>query len=78
MYDFEYNNIMDFWSKEYHIHIDTEDRTKLIKLYEMELDNRPELDFSNLCQHLVLQVYCMTKYPKLNLFEAAFAPWALN
>ena len=78
MYDFEYNNIMDYWSKEFHIHISTENRNSIIRLYEMGLKHKPKLDFNFLCHHMMLQVYLTTKYPELELFDSVFSKWAMN
>mgnify|MGYP000956116721 CR=1 FL=1 len=78
MYDFEYNNIMDYWSNEFHVHIPTDDRKHIIRLYETALDERPYLEFNHLCKHMILHVYLVTKYPTLNIFDTIFSKVGMN
>lgn len=82
MYDFEYNNIIDHWSKEFNIHVGDTDRTKIINLYEIEESKATEadidLDFDMVCHQVLLRSYCMDKYPQLNLFDTVYSIWGMN
>lgn len=80
MYDFEYNNIIDYWSKEFHIHVPEKSRGDIIKSFELNDDyfKDIDLDFNLFCEHLMLKEYCSSKYPYLNLYDYAFSIWAMN
>lgn len=79
-YDFEYNNIIDYWSKQFNVFVKTEDRESIIKMYEVnsQLTENSEVDFSHVCYHVIMHNYCVMKYPTLNLYESVFSKHALN
>lgn len=79
MYDFEYQNILDFWANEFDIQLSTRNRTGIIKLYESAQESKIiDADFNSVCKHVVLNVYCEAKYPHMNLFESVFSIHGMN
>ena len=80
MLEYEYNNIIDYWSKQFKLYVRTKDRKSIVKLYEdhqTQFDDR-SLDFSDICQHVLMQSYCENKYPGMHLYENTFSYWARN
>ena len=79
MYDFEYHNIIDYWSEEYKIFMSMEERAKLIELYEQALIRfNDDLDFNKLCMNLCMKKYLMEKYGALNIWEKIFTRAGMN
>ncbi len=79
-YDFEYNNIIDHWSKQFNVFVKTEDRYSIIQMYEANSQLQPDtpVDFSHVCYHVIVHNYCTMKYPKMKLYENIFSKHALN
>ena len=73
MYDFEYQHIIDYWTKEYGIYMSMKDRNYLIQTYEdaLRLYNS-DLDFDKICQNMCLKMYLDGKYERLGVWQKLF------
>jgi len=79
MYDFEYHNIIDFWTEEFDLFMSMDERNKVIQMYEQALVRfSPDLDFNKLCEHLCLKKYLDKKYGGLQIFERVFTRPGMN
>lgn len=79
-YDFEYNNIIDYWSEQFNVFVRTEDRQSIINMYETNSKKSKDVsvDFNHVCYHVIVHNYCTMKYPKMNLYDNVFSKHALN
>jgi tetratricopeptide (TPR) repeat protein len=79
MYDFEYHNIIDFWTGEFNLYMSMKERKEVIELYEQALIRyNPDIDFNKLCQNLCLKKYLDKKYGSLRVFERVFTYAGMN
>jgi hypothetical protein len=81
MYEFEYHNIIDFWTKEFGIYMSMDERTELITLYEQALIRyNQDLEFDTLCKSLCTKRYLLNKYDKLGFYvwNAIFTKAGMN
>jgi hypothetical protein len=80
MLEYEYNNIIDYWSEYFKIRLGKHDKKAIVKLYEnYETQfNQRSLDFNAVCQQVLLESFCELKYPGMNLYVNTFSYWARN
>jgi len=73
MFDFEYQNIIDYWTKEYGIYMSMDDRNYLITTYEKALEKfDKDIDFDKIVQNMCLKKYLDDKYGGLGVWKRIF------
>ena len=80
MLEFEYQNIISHWSKEYGISFSELQRKILIDLYEKALvsEHFKNVDFDIFTQNVFKQKFYNDKYPGLDVFGGAYSRRAQN
>lgn len=75
MLDFEYQNIIDYYTKEYHVYLSEGRRNSLIVLHKDLEENAVDglIDFNLLCEHLIIEERLMERWPTLNLYNVMFS-----
>ena len=75
MLDFEYQNIIDYYTKEYHVYLSATRRDSLIGLHKDLEENAIDglIDFNLLCENLIIEEYLMVKWPTLDLYNTMFS-----
>lgn len=75
MLDFEYQNIIDYFSKEYHVYFSEKKRQSLIELHkDLEENVKSDLvDFNSLCEQIMIEEYLNDKWPTLDLYNSMFS-----
>lgn len=81
MYDFEYHNIIDYWTKEFGLYMSMGERKELISIYEQAiLRYNPDIEFDNMCKALCTKKYLFNTYGKLGylVWNAVFTKAGMN
>jgi len=80
MYEFEYNNVIDYWSDKFRLTVTESDRSAIVKLYESNEQKfeKMEMDFNIMCKQVLLHSYLQIKYPNMDLFESAYSMLSRN
>jgi len=78
-YDFEYNNIIDYWADKYGIKITDKLKTYIIDFYKevSSIRNIP-IDFDVVCKNIVLDIHYNKKYPGLELRRHVYSIAGMN
>lgn len=81
MYEIDYDIIMDKVSDKYHISILDAHRKMLVLLYQVAVSATNSADtktFEDFCEITMLHSYLEKKYPRMDLYDRAYSPWAKN
>ena len=79
MFDFEYQNIIDYWTKEYGIYMSMSDRKYLIDVYEKALSvYHKDIDFDKIVQNMCMKMYLDEKYGGLGVWKRIFLKHNFN
>ena len=79
MFDFEYQHIIDYWTKQYNIYMSMSDRKYLINTYEkvMKMYDK-DIDFDKMCANMCLKMYLDDKYGGLGVWQRLFLKHNFN
>lgn len=73
MNNYEYHNIIDYWTSQYGLYISMDERNEIIRLFETELIKyNPDLDFDVLCSKLCARKYLNEKYAGLDIWDRIY------
>lgn len=79
MFDFEYQNIIDYWSKEYGIYVSMKHRKYLIDVYEKALKTyHKDIEFDTMVQSMCMKMYLDDKYGGLDVWKRIFLKHNFN
>lgn len=81
MENYEFNNIIDYYSELYNYYISEEKRNRIIHFHgilEQVLGDLDLHDFSKFAEHAILEDYLSTKYPTMGLYMQLYSPMGLN
>lgn len=80
MLDFEYQNIIDYFTEQYSVYYSMEQRKSLIQLHKSleTLSVSHLVDFGILCEQLTIENYLLKKYPGFDLYNTFFSPMGQN
>lgn len=78
--EFECNIIIDHWSERFHIKVNEDGRDNIINMFKKNeiLLSKRDMDFNTVVEQLMIQSICEMRYPGMNLYDYAYAPWSKN
>lgn len=81
MEKYEFNNIIDYYSKLHNYYVSTERREQLIqfnKLVETMVGGVDTETFSKFVENIIIEEQLTKKYPMLDLYNRIFSPMGKN